>query len=51
MEKKLYQAREDDAAVVDELFGLCREPLRRAVDLRVDPNLVHGEDAGNVGPS
>jgi RNA polymerase sigma-70 factor (ECF subfamily) len=44
----LDRAKSGDGAAADELLALCREPLRRAVDLRLDPKLAHREDASDV---
>ena len=44
----LDQAKSGDDAASDALFALCRDPLRRAVDLRLDPKLAHREDASDV---
>src|SRR5262245_59413347 len=37
-----------DRAAVDELLALCREPLQRAIQLRLDPKLAHREDASDI---
>lgn len=44
----LDRARQGDAAAVEELMTECREPLRRAVDLRLDPQLVRREDPSDI---
>ncbi|MFL5342830.1 MAG: sigma-70 family RNA polymerase sigma factor [Gemmataceae bacterium] len=44
----LDQARTGDPAASDELLALCRDPLRRAVELRLDPQLARREDASDI---
>ena len=44
----LDRAKTGDAAAVDDLLAQCREPLRRAVDLRLDPALARREDASDI---
>lgn len=44
----LNRARAGDERALDELLARCREPLRRAVGLRLDPKLAHREDASDV---
>src|SRR5438045_6736073 len=48
VQELLDRAKSGEAAAADELLALCREPLRRAVDLRLDPKLAHREDASDV---
>jgi RNA polymerase sigma-70 factor, ECF subfamily len=48
VQQLLDRARGGDPAALDELLGLCRDPLHRAVDLRLDPKLAHREDASDV---
>jgi RNA polymerase sigma-70 factor (ECF subfamily) len=48
VEGMLQRVRGGDAAAGEELLALCRDPLRRAVDLRLDPKLAHREDASDV---
>ena len=48
VQELLDRAKSGDNAAADELMALCREPLRRAVDLRLDPKLAHREDASDV---
>ena len=44
----LERARQGDAAAVELLFGQYREPLRRVVDLRMDPVLGRRVDASDI---
>lgn len=44
----LDRAKAGDAVAVDDLLAQCREPLRRAVDLRLDPALLRREDASDI---
>src|SRR5258708_4582993 len=44
----LDRAKAGDAAAVGDLLAQCREPLRRAVDLRLDPALLRREDASDI---
>lgn len=44
----LNRAADGDAGAVDELLAQHREPLRRAVDLRLDPALGRRVDASDV---
>jgi RNA polymerase sigma-70 factor (ECF subfamily) len=48
VERCLNRARAGDEQALDELLSRCREPLRRAVGLRLDPKLAHREDASDV---
>lgn len=41
-------ARAGDAMALDHLLAECRDPLRRAVDLRLDPQLARREDASDI---
>jgi len=47
-EQLLDQARQGDAAAVDRLLALHREPLRRMIALRLDPALAGRLDASDV---
>jgi RNA polymerase sigma-70 factor (ECF subfamily) len=44
----LEQARQGDAAAVDQLLARHREPVRRLIDLRLDPAIVQRLDASDV---
>src|SRR5438132_970296 len=44
----LARAKAGDAAAVDDLLARHREPLRRAVDLRIDPALARRLDASDI---
>ena len=44
----LDRARTGDNAALDDLLGLCRDPLKRAVDLRLDRQLARREDASDI---
>jgi RNA polymerase sigma-70 factor (ECF subfamily) len=44
----LERAKKGDAAAVDNLFTDHREPLRRAVQLRLDPALARRVDASDI---
>jgi RNA polymerase sigma-70 factor, ECF subfamily len=44
----LARAKAGDAAAVDDLLARHREPLRRAVDLRLDPALARRVDASDI---
>lgn len=44
----LKQARQGDAAAVDALLARHREPVRRMIDLRLDPAIVQRVDASDV---
>jgi RNA polymerase sigma-70 factor (ECF subfamily) len=44
----LDDARTGDAAAVDRLLGQFREPLRRVIDLRLDPVLARRVDASDI---
>src|SRR3954447_7723391 len=44
----LARAKTGDAAAVDDLLTRHREPLRRAVDLRLDPALARRVDASDI---
>ncbi len=48
MQELLERARGGDATAVEQLLGLCREPLKRVVDLRLDPQLARREDASDI---
>jgi RNA polymerase sigma-70 factor (ECF subfamily) len=48
MQELLERARGGDASAVEQLLGLCREPLKRVVDLRLDPQLARREDASDI---
>jgi RNA polymerase sigma-70 factor (ECF subfamily) len=47
-EELLEQARQGDAAAVDQLLARHREPVRRLIDLRLDPAIVQRLDASDV---
>jgi RNA polymerase sigma-70 factor (ECF subfamily) len=47
-ERLLDQARAGDAAAVERLLAEYREPLRRVVDLRLDPHLARRVDASDI---
>src|SRR5258707_14411001 len=47
-EELLDQGRQGDAAAVDRLLALHREPLRRMIALRLDPALAGRLDASDV---
>ncbi len=44
----LDQAKKGDAAAVDQLLARHREPIRRLIDLRLDPAIVQRVDASDV---
>ncbi len=44
----LERAKAGDAAALDDLLALCRDPLRRAVDLRLDRQITRREDASDI---
>jgi len=44
----LEQARAGDTSAAEQLLALCREPLKRVVDLRLDPQLARREDASDI---
>jgi RNA polymerase sigma-70 factor, ECF subfamily len=44
----LERVRQGDAEAVEQLFGQYREPLRRVVDLRMDPVLGRRVDASDI---
>jgi RNA polymerase sigma-70 factor (ECF subfamily) len=44
----LDQARQGDAAAIDQLLARHREPIRRLIDLRLDPAIVQRLDASDV---
>jgi RNA polymerase sigma-70 factor (subfamily 1) len=44
----LNRAKAGDAAALDDLLAQCRDPLRRAVDLRLDRQLARREDASDI---
>src|SRR5947209_16766752 len=44
----LEQAKTGDAAAVDALLARHREPVRRMIDLRLDPAIVQRVDASDV---
>lgn len=44
----LDQAKQGDAAAVDRLLARHREPIRRLIDLRLDPAIVQRVDASDV---
>jgi len=44
----LARAKAGDTAAVDDLLSRHREPLRRAVDLRIDPALARRVDASDI---
>jgi RNA polymerase sigma-70 factor (ECF subfamily) len=44
----LDQARDGDVAAVDQLLARHREPVRRLIDLRLDPAIVQRLDASDV---
>lgn len=48
MQGLLQRAETGDAHAVDELLASHREPLRRAVDLRLDPQLARRVDASDI---
>jgi RNA polymerase sigma-70 factor (ECF subfamily) len=48
IQELLDQARQGDAAAVDRLLTLHREPLRRMIALRLDPALARRLDASDV---
>src|SRR5262245_2039566 len=48
MQQLLNRAKAGDAAALDELLAQCRDPLRRAVDLRLDRQLARREDASDI---
>lgn len=48
LKQLLERARAGEAVAVDELLALCRDPLRRAVDLRLDRQLARREDASDI---
>ncbi len=44
----LDQAKQGDKAAVDQLLARHREPIRRLIDLRLDPAIVQRVDASDV---
>jgi RNA polymerase sigma-70 factor (ECF subfamily) len=44
----LDQAKKGDAGAVDQLLARHREPIRRLIDLRLDPAIVQRVDASDV---
>lgn len=48
IQRLLGELQSGDAAAGAQLLGLCREPLRRAVELRLDPQLARREDASDI---
>jgi RNA polymerase sigma-70 factor (ECF subfamily) len=44
----LDQAKKGDAEAVDQLLARHREPIRRLIDLRLDPAIVQRVDASDV---
>jgi RNA polymerase sigma-70 factor (ECF subfamily) len=44
----LNRAKNGDAGAIDDLLVQYREPLRRAVELRLDPALARREDASDI---
>src|SRR5947199_6702535 len=44
----LDQARQGEAAAVDRLLARHREPLRRMIDLRMDPAIAQRVDASDI---
>jgi len=48
VQRLLGQLKAGDDRAAEELLGLCREPLRRAVELRLDPHLARREDASDI---
>src|SRR5436189_3488279 len=44
----LDQAKQGDASAVDRLLTVHREPLRRMIDLRLDPALAARVDASDI---
>ncbi len=44
----LAQAKDGNAAAVDQLLAKHREPIRRMIDLRLDPAIVQRLDASDV---
>lgn len=48
VERLLDEARSGSSEAGEQLLGLCREPLRRAVELRLDPHLARREDASDI---
>src|SRR5438270_13814045 len=47
-QRLLDQAREGQPAAVDRLLDVHREPLRRMIDLRLDPALAARVDASDI---
>src|SRR5918911_2320062 len=47
-DRLLADARGGDPAAVDRLLGQFREPLRRVIDLRLDPVLARRVDAPDI---
>ena len=47
-DRLLDDARQGKAGAVDELFGQFREPLRKVIDLRLDPVLARRVDASDI---
>ena len=47
-DRLLAEARDGRAGAVDELLGQVREPLRRVIDLRLDPVLARRIDASDI---
>src|SRR5436305_11090766 len=47
-DRLLADARGGDPAAVDRLLGEFREPLRRVIDLRLDPVLARRVDASDI---
>src|SRR5919205_2191940 len=47
-DRLLADARQGKAGAVDDLLGRFREPLRRVIDLRLDPVLARRVDASDI---
>jgi RNA polymerase sigma-70 factor (ECF subfamily) len=47
-DRLLADARDGKAGAVDDLLGQFREPLRRVIDLRLDPVLARRVDASDI---
>ncbi len=48
VQQLLEQAKTGETAALEDLLALCRDPLRRAVDLRLDRQLTRREDASDI---
>src|SRR5437899_10050586 len=47
-DRLLDDARKGQPGAIDKLLGECREPLRRVIDLRLDPAIARRVDASDI---